>query len=47
MAKTYSRAKRKFKSARAAWADIAKKTGLRPSQVKRDDKAGVYRWIRK
>ena len=31
----FTRSKRKYKSARDAWADISKKTKLKPSQVKR------------
>ncbi|KKL22442.1 hypothetical protein LCGC14_2435370, partial [marine sediment metagenome] len=35
--RTYRRSKKKFKSARAAWIDIGKKTGKKASQV--EDKA--------
>lgn len=34
MARKLQRSKRVFKTVRAAWKDIAEKTGLKPSQVK-------------
>lgn len=46
MGKTYSRAKSRFKSARAAWGDIEDATGVSPSEynLKRMDTADRYRW---
>ena len=44
----YSRSKRKFSSARAAWHDIGKSTGLRPDQVKSAGHTGtLWRWSRR
>lgn len=38
------RAKSKFSSSRAAWAAVAKSTGLKPSQVTSTHTAKAYRW---
>lgn len=39
------RPKSRFTSARAAWADIAKKTGLEPHQVKPAHSAKAWVWL--
>ena len=44
--KTIRRSKSKFDSARAAWRDIEKDTGIRPSgyRLKRQDTDAFYAW---
>ena len=42
--KTYRRKKSSWKSSRAAWADVAKKTGLRPSKVTANHSSTHYGW---
>ncbi len=46
MARILRRLKRDFSSARAAWTDVAKDTGLSPSthRIKRRDTATHFQW---
>ncbi len=41
------RNKKDFTSSRAAWMDVARKTGLKPNQVKSDHTRSKYVWKRK
>ncbi len=43
MATVYRRARSRFKSARAAWKDVAAKTGIRPASVV-SDHTGTH-WV--
>lgn len=38
------RSKRRFRSARAAWADIARRTRVRPGQVRAMHTRASWRW---
>ena len=45
--RTVTRSKSRFTSARAAWTDIARSTGLSPqtTRLKRMDSATEFRWV--
>ncbi len=47
MAMIHTRDKRIFKTARAAWMDIARRTGLKPNQVKSAHTSTKWVWIRR
>lgn len=44
MASVYQRSKKRFSTKRRAWADIGKKTGVKPAQVKPDHTSTHWRW---
>ncbi len=47
MVMIYTRSKKIFKSARAAWMDVARRTGIRPNQVKSAHTPTKWVWIRR
>ena len=47
MGKVFERSKNKFGSARAAWFDVAKKTGLKPDDVESDHTRSKFVFKRK
>ncbi len=47
MVKRYQRSKKRFKTARSAWMDIADKTGIRPNEVKNRHTSTKWVWILK
>lgn len=43
----YARRRSHYATARAAWADVARRTGLRPHQVRAAHTAREYRWVKR